>query len=90
MSLSFFSRKGRVRTSPLVARTLNTLNILAPILLLTTIGLLIGAGCTKQEPELQQRCAQWAIACFSLAMALRLAWGISIRTLRRNADTHDQ
>ncbi len=82
---SFFSRKGRLTVSRPLAITMNTLNILAPALLLTAI---ILAGCAKFGSfprEIRTLLLRYSAIAVVISLTIRVAWGVGIRVLRRRA-----
>jgi hypothetical protein len=80
--ISFFSPKGRLSVSRHVAVTMNTLNVLAPSLLLLSLILVATAKLGDLPFEMRQLLTQYAIGLAVTALLLRVLWGLGIRVLR--------
>jgi len=89
---AFFSPKSRVRTSPAVARLMNTLNLLGPALLLCAVILLVSAQFGNHLPEQRNGLLAAAALLVAAALVIRVAWGIGVRLiaarLKRRHDSH--
>jgi cadmium resistance protein CadD (predicted permease) len=68
-----------------VALTLNTLNILAPTLLLLAVILVLAAKFSNEPPEVKNVLNTFAVILVPIAIAARILWGIAIRNIRRQA-----
>ncbi len=83
MSVSFLSPKGRAKATPALARLLNTLNLLSPLLLLAAVACILVSGCSNYPKEIKSLSARIAILYFCLALLIRIIWGIAIHRIRR-------
>jgi hypothetical protein len=94
---SFFSPKGRLTVSRPLAITMNTLNILAPALLLVAI-ILAGVAKLGAHPlEIKKLLLHYAAIAVGISLLLRVVWGLGIRLVRqrsekvsKNAPSHGQ
>jgi len=83
MAVSFFSPKGRMQVSRPVATVMNTMNILAPVLLLAALLPAI-LGCYGGYPEsVNNLLFIYAAILVTLTMAVRIVWGILIHIIKK-------
>ncbi len=80
---AFFSRRSKVTVSRPLARTLNTLNILGPVLLFLAV-LLLGISAMGDWPhEEKQFFMGLAALLIAAALLIRIIWGIAVAIVRR-------
>ncbi len=80
---AFFSRRSKMTVSRPVAHTLNTLNILGPVLLFLAT-LLLGSSAIRDWPhEEKQFLIGLAALLIAAALLIRIIWGIAISVVRR-------
>ena len=81
----FFSPKGRLTVSRPLAMVMNTLNLLAPALLLAALILAAVAKLGDHAAELRRLLLQMAAIAVIAALLIRVIWGIGIRMVRRRS-----
>ncbi len=81
----FFSPKGRLTVSRPLAMVMNTLNLLAPALLLAALILAAVAKLGDHAAELRRLLLQMAAIAVIAALLIRVIWGIGIRIVRRRS-----
>ena len=79
----FFSTKAKRRTSRPIAYTLNTLNLLGPVLLALAVVLLGMAGCGAWQPAERHWLSLAAVLRVTAALCIRLIWGLAIYRIRK-------
>ena len=80
---TFFSPKSRLTVTRPLALFMNTLNMLAPALLLLALGLAATAKLGDFSTETQKLMIHYALILFIAALIIRILWGSTIRILRR-------
>jgi membrane protein implicated in regulation of membrane protease activity len=80
---TIFSPKSRLTVSRPLALFMNTLNMLAPALLLLAFGLAATAKLGDLSTETQTLMIHYALILVIAALIIRVLWGGSIRLLRR-------
>ncbi|MBT3193076.1 MAG: hypothetical protein HN341_11020 [Verrucomicrobia bacterium] len=75
---AFFSPKGHLSVSRPLAIVMNTMNLLAPTLLLAALTLAATAKLGDFSHEIRRFLMQYAVALAAIALAIRVAWGICI------------
>lgn len=80
---SFFSPKGRMSVSRPLALTLNTLNMLAPTLLILAVILVLSAKFSSGSQAVKDLLTTYAIILTAAALIIRVGWGIAIRTIKK-------
>ena len=83
MGSFFFSPKGRMKVSHPLALTMNTLNVLAPSLLLVAVTLAIISKFGGNSFELNQLFTIYAAILVVMAIIIRIIWGATIRTIQK-------
>jgi hypothetical protein len=81
---SFFSPKGRMHVSRPLAYTLNSLNMLAPVLMIIAVGMLAYAKFGELAFELRQLLIHSAAALIAASLVIRILWGMAIRHLKNS------
>ena len=81
---SFFSPKGRLTVSRPLAITMNTLNLLAPVLLLAAIILAASAKFGSFPLEIKKLLLSYSAVAVVVSLAIRIIWGVCIRIIRRH------
>ncbi len=81
----FFSPKGRLTVSRRLAIAMNTLNLLAPTLLLAALILAASAKLADHPIEVKRLLARYAVAAISAALVVRVIWGLGIRIARKKS-----
>ena len=87
---SFFSRKGRLTVSRPLAVTMNTLNLLAPVLLFASMILAGSAKFGSFSMEMKQLLLRYAAVAVVVSLAIRVVWGVGIRVIRRRSAASGQ
>ncbi len=85
MGAFFFSPKGRMSVSRPLAMTMNTLNILAPALLLLAVALAILAKFGETSFETSQLMTKYAVILVVASLVIRIIWGTTIRLIRKRS-----
>lgn len=80
---SFFSPKSRLSVSRPLAVTMNTLNVLAPTLLVLALILSITARLGNHPFEVHQLLVQAAAMLVVGSIVVRIAWGICIHMIKK-------
>jgi len=84
---AFFSPHSKCHVNRPLAYTLNTLNLLGPVLLLLALILLGVATFGDWAPEEDRFWVSSAGILIASALLLRLVWGLAIATIRRQQRT---
>ena len=83
MGSFFFSPKGHMSVSRPLAVIMNTLNILAPTLLLVAVTLVIISTFGDNSFEINQLFTTYAAILVVTALIIRIIWGVTIRTIQK-------
>lgn len=86
MATYFFSPKSRMRVSRPVALSLNTLNMLAPILLLGAVVAAIIARFGGYSPDINRLLLKYAAILVVLSIFIRIIWGVFIHMIKKGAN----
>ena len=87
---TFFSPKSRLTVSRPLALFMNTLNMLAPALLLLALGLAATAKLGDFPTETQKLMIHYGLILVIAALIIRLLWGGSIRLLKRRTQNAER
>ena len=80
---SFFSPKGRLSVSRPLAITMNTLNALAPTLLVVALVLSLSARLGNHPFEVHRLLVQYAAILVVASLIIRISWGIFIHRIKK-------
>ena len=83
MGSFFFSPKGHMSVSRPLAVTMNTLNILAPALLLVAVTLAIISTFGDNSFAINQLLTIYTAILMVIALIIRIIWGVTIRTIQK-------
>jgi len=68
-----------------VALAMNTLNILAPVLLLVAVVIAAIARFGNGSPELNRLLTEYAMILTAISIVLRITWGTCLRLIRKRS-----
>ncbi len=88
MGSFFFSPSGRMSVSRPLATAMNTLNVLAPALLLVAVAIALIGKFGGISLELRQLMTKYSAILIVTALLIRIIWGFSIRIIQRRSQNN--
>ena len=83
MAHYFFSPKSRMQVSRPVALSLNTLNILAPVLMLAAVIAVVIARFGGYSPDINHLLLKYAAILIAFSIFIRIVWGVFIHIIKK-------